>query len=275
MDKTSPSSASLADLPHDELIAYSCELGLSVDPATPRGELLRLVRRRQELLLEVPREALLDVLVWARIPVRRSASKEQLVRHITAINRSRFRGLSEPGLRALARLRGLEVTPGERRETLERRLRHREGFWGLLRRQRRRVVGSLLETLIERSTPQADYQFLPETDSTRSLKNSIEDVGVVGGLGKKLRGAADHYVKEKLDEIEQRIDRKLDEIDERLAEWRDREIRNRLRIVKITLVTAIVVAIVSLGYDYLKARHRPEDGATSPASELRVSDVDE
>ena len=74
------------------------------------------------------------------------------------------------------------------------------------------------------------------------------------GIAQKLRGAADQYVHEKLDEIERRIDCKLDEIDGRLNEWRDREVRNRLRIIKITLITAILVAIISLGYDYLKSR---------------------
>ena len=76
---------------------------------------------------------------------------------------------------------------------------------------------------------------------------------MVGGIAKRIRGAADQYVEEKLDEIERRIDSKLDEIDRRLAEWRDREIKNRLKLVKITLVTAIIVAIVSLGYDYVKS----------------------
>ena len=102
---------------------------------------------------------------------------------------------------------------------------------------------------------------------------TIENVGVVGGIAQKLRGAADLYVREKLDEIERRIDSKLDEIDRRLGEWRDQEVRNRLRIIKITLVTAIIVAVISLGYDYIKSRsevaleaREPVAGRTGDAS---------
>ncbi|UCC29003.1 MAG: hypothetical protein JSU86_12455 [Phycisphaerales bacterium] len=248
------SSSSLADLPLDELVAYGRELGLLIDPTAPRGELLRLIRARQELLVELDRDALLDVVKWARIPVRRSASKEQLAKQMATITKARFDGLSNRGLRALARLRGTQVGEGEPRTTLERRLRRQEGLWARVTRKRRRVIGSLVSKFVDASPAQGDYQFLPEENGGSSLKESIEEVGVMSGIAHKLRGAADQYLREKLDEIERRIDRKLDEIDSRLGEWRDQEIRNRLRIVKITLITAIVVAIVSLGYDYLKAR---------------------
>ncbi len=49
-----------------------------------------------------------------------------------------------------------------------------------------------------------------------------------------------------------RIDRKLDEIDRRLAEWRDKEIANRIRILKITLWASVIVGIISLIYAYVK-----------------------
>ena len=52
--------------------------------------------------------------------------------------------------------------------------------------------------------------------------------------------------------MEARIDRKLDEIDRRLAEWRDKEIANRIRILKITLWASVIVAIVSLLYSYIQ-----------------------
>ena len=45
---------------------------------TPRGELLRRIRARQELLVALDREALLEIVVWARRPVRRSSGKEAL-----------------------------------------------------------------------------------------------------------------------------------------------------------------------------------------------------
>ena len=92
----------------------------------------------------------------------------------------------------------------------------------------------------------------PGAPNGGSIKEHIEERGLVGGLAGKLRGAADDYVAVKLDEIEQRIDRKLDQIDRRLAEWRDREIANRLRIIKITLAASVIVALISVLYAWLK-----------------------
>jgi hypothetical protein len=44
----------------------------------------------------------------------------------------------------------------------------------------------------------------------------------------------------------------LDEIDRRLAEWRDKEIANRIRILKITLWASVIVGVLSLIYSYVK-----------------------
>lgn len=257
------SSSTLSDLPVDELAVYASELGLLVELSTPRGELLRRIRRRQELLLELDRAALLDLVVWARRPVRRSTSKEALAKEIAGITRVRFDGLSDRGLRALARLRDVQAFDNDPRQVVERRLRRQEGFWSRVRRKRRAVVGSLISKALEGAKVQGDYHFLPEDDAGASLKETIKDVGVVGGIAQKLRGAADVYIEQKLDEIERRIDAKLDDIDGRMAEWRDEEVKNRLRIVRITLVTAIVVAVLSLGYNYVKIQS--ETGGGVPA----------
>ncbi len=251
------SSRSLSDLPADELAAYAIELGLPVDAHVPRGELLRLIRERHELLLDLDREAMLEVVVWARMPVRRSAGKEELARGITGITKLHFEDLSDRGLTVLARLRGIVVDREEDRAAIEKKLRKQTGFWARVRRKRRSVVGGWVSRLVEGGARKGDYQFLPEDGGAPSLKETIEDAGVVSGIAQKLRGAADQYVHEKLDEIEHRIDRKLDEIDKRMAEWRDREINNRLRIIKITLTAAILVAVISLGYDYLTSRIHP------------------
>lgn len=257
-DRATDISPSISELPHDELAAYASELGLSLDSRPERGELLRLVRARQELLLDLDRSALLDVVVWARRPVRQSASKELLARHIATITKSRFDRLSDRGLHALAKLRGDPVGRNELRSVIEHRLKRRCGWLARARQKRRSIVGAILGRLLEDAPADEEYKFLPENEDGPSLKDSIrdgiEDAGVVGGIARKLRGVADQYVHEKLDEIERRIDRKLDEIDQRLAEWRDREISNRLRLIKITLISAIVVALVSLGYDYVKSR---------------------
>ena len=73
-----------------------------------------------------------------------------------------------------------------------------------------------------------------------------------GGIAGRIKKSADSYVNQKLDEIESRIDRKLDEIDRRLAEWRDKEIANRIRILKITLWASVIVGVLSLIYSYVK-----------------------
>ena len=46
-------------------------------------------------------------------------------------------------------------------------------------------------------------------------------------------------------------------IDRRLAEWRDKEIANRIRILKITLWVSVIVAGVSLIYLYIKTYITP------------------
>jgi hypothetical protein len=244
---------SLADLPPDQLVEYGRELGLALADDTPPGEALRQIRQRQSLLVELDREALLDIVVWARRPVRRSASKETLAKEIARCEQTDFSRLSDRGLRAMARLQNLPGAEGDSRDDIIRGLRRRLGVWERLRRRRRRWVGHLVMRLVEGSEDEkpADFQFLPE-DGPSTLQNDIETQGVVGGIARKLRGVADDYVREKLDEIEVRIDHKLDEIDARLAEWRDREVANRLRILRLTLIFSIVVALLCLVYDYAR-----------------------
>ena len=84
-----------------------------------------------------------------------------------------------------------------------------------------------------------------------SIKQDIEESGLLGGITNRIKKSADSYVNQKLDEIEARIDRKLDEIDRRLAEWRDKEVANRIRILKITLWASDIVAVCSLIYTYI------------------------
>jgi hypothetical protein len=247
-------SAAVSELPVDELVHYGRQLGLSLDAEMIRSEILRRIRERQDLLAALGRKALLDIVIWARRPVQESATKEQLAREIAAIGKMDFNGLSDEGLTALAKLRGVSVFATEPRAMIEARLRDSEPFWDRVRRKRRAIVGSLVSKIVHDAPGNAEaYQFLPEDGGTPSLKEQIADEGLVGGLARKLRGAADDYVRQKLDEIEARIDHKLDEIDRRLAEWRDREIANRLRIIKITLFASVLVALLSLAYNFLKS----------------------
>lgn len=87
-------------------------------------------------------------------------------------------------------------------------------------------------------------------------------VGVLHDVAEKLRGAADGYVAAKLDEIEARVDVKLDQIEHRIdakivqlhkqiTALRDRELRHRLRLLKITLAITLLVALLSLGYKWV------------------------
>jgi len=250
----------LSELPTDELVRYGRQLGLQLRPSCPRGELLRRIRQRQELILQLDREAMLDVVVWARRPVHPSASREELVHHIVQVESGDYEGLSQRGLVVLARLRGLTVGEDEPKERIIRRLRRADGPWRRLGRAARAL---LLRRRLERAEPdQPVYRFLPEPASDEARQSGADrrtntNRGIVGGIAGKIRGVADDYIREKLDEIEARIDRKLDEIDRRLCEWRDREVANRLKIIKITLIASVLVALLSLGYKY--AQHRFAD----------------
>src|SRR5207248_10269051 len=110
----------------------------------------------------------------------------------------------------------------------------------------------------------SDYQFLPPAQAgapgTASVKQDIEEAGLIGGIASRVKKSADSYLNQKLDEIEARIDRKLDEIDRRLAEWRDKEIANRIRILKITLWASVIVSLISLIYMYVQTYWWPRKG---------------
>lgn len=87
-------------------------------------------------------------------------------------------------------------------------------------------------------------------------------VGVLHDVTERLRGVADAYVAAKLDEIEARVDAKLDGIErridqkilglhEQLRALRDQELRHRLRLLKLTLLFSVLVAVLSLGYKWI------------------------
>jgi hypothetical protein len=123
------------------------------------------------------------------------------------------------------------------------------------------MLGSLVAKVVGESDSSSEYQFLPSEDSdapataadgrSPTIKEDIEESGLFGGISNRIKKTADAYLNQKLDEIEGRIDRKLDEIDRRLAEWRDKEIANRLKILKITLWASVIVGAFSLIYSYI------------------------
>jgi hypothetical protein len=130
------------------------------------------------------------------------------------------------------------------------------------------MMGSLISKMVGDQPSQPDGPpLLPgPTDSPSStpppplgasVKEEIEDAGLIRGITGRIKKTADSYLNQKLDEIEARIDRKLDEIDRRLVEWRDKEIANRIRILKITLWASVIVAALSLLYSYIKVYFYP------------------
>jgi hypothetical protein len=176
----------------------------------------------------------------------------------------KFAGLSHRGLLTLAHLRGVPIKDGDPVPVLIKKLKQKEGVFNKLSRARRAALGSMVSKIIGEDESQREYHYLPPQNPATgesvvtpprgpaSIKEEIEEAGLVGGLTNRLKKSADSYLNQKLDEIESRIDRKLDEIDRRLAEWRDKEIANRIRILKITLWASVIVGVVSLMYAYLK-----------------------
>jgi hypothetical protein len=277
----------LADLPKDELATLAEEMGLEPRRHKTPQDLVSAIHGRRQLIASLDRDAMVDVVRWGRRPVPINATHEQLAHEIGRIKSMRFDGLSERGLIALARLRGVELASGEPIPAMVKKLKKSEGFFARMNRKRRAVLGSIVSNMIGENDPAAEYQFLPPVEGRggpgpttttasatatardRSIKEEIEESGLFGGIASRVKKTADQYINQKLDEIESRIDRKLDEIDRRLAEWRDKEIANRLRILKITLWASVIVASLSLIYSYVKVNFYDKPGAnatTMPAA---------
>jgi hypothetical protein len=260
-DITTAASRQLFELPKDELEALAEDFGLDATRYKTRQHLVAAIHERRQLIADLERDAMLDVVRWGRRPVAVNAPKEQIAQEIARIRSMKFSGLSHSGLVVLARIRGISVRDGDTVPILVRKLKRKEGFFSKINRKKRAVMGSLVSRVIGENEAEREYQFLPPpqqpghgTASPRpgSIKEEIEESGLLGGLTNRIKKTADSYLNQKLDEIEARIDRKLDEIDRRLAEWRDKEIANRIRILKITLWASVFVAAITLIYSYLK-----------------------
>jgi hypothetical protein len=281
-----------------ELATLAEEYGLEAKRFKRPQELVSAIHARRQMIASLDRDALLDVVQWGRRPVPIGANNEQLAHEVFHVRRMRFDGLSERGLRTLARLRGVECGPDDAVPALVKRLKKQEGFFARLNRKRRAVLGAIVSNMIgEDEKTAAEYQYLPPADAAdatgraatapgsaaassvaaanaaanaagrdRTIKEEIEESGLFGGIASRVKKTADQYINLKLDEIESRIDRKLDEIDRRLAEWRDKEIANRLRILKITLWASVIVAALSLIYSYVQVNFPGVLGKEKPAA---------
>jgi hypothetical protein len=253
-------SRQLSELPKDELEALAEDFGLDPTRYKSRQHLVAGIHDRRQMIAGLDREAMLDVVMWGRRPVTSTASKEQIAHEIARIQSMKFSGLSQRGLVVLARMRSVEVRGDESVPLLIKRLKRKEGFFTRMNRKRRAWIGGIVSNMIGEGGGE-EYQFLPPqaggaatTSASRgtSIKDEIEEAGLIGGITGRIKKSADAYLNQKLDEIEARIDRKLDEIDRRLAEWRDKEVANRIRILKITLWASVIVSAVSLIYLWLK-----------------------
>lgn len=268
IDAASNPPRQLSELPKDELEAIAEDFGLDATRYPSRAHLVAALHDRRQMIATMDRDAMLDVVRWGRRPVAMNASREQLAQEIARITSMRFSGLSQRGLIALARLRSVGIRGDEPVPILVRKLKKQEGFFSKLNRKRRAMLGSFISNLIGDNRSSEEYQFLPPPHSgsagghhqqhASSIKEEIEESGLFGGIAGRIKRSADNYVNVKLDEIEARIDRKLDEIDRRLSEWRDKEIANRIRILKITLWASVIVGVVSLIYAYINAYIFPQ-----------------
>lgn len=256
-----PDNRQLGDLSRHDLDHIATSIGLDPTRYKSRRNLVTAIHAHRQTLAALDREALADVLLWAHRPFPTGATNEQLAEEVARIRTMRFAGLSHRGLLALARVRGVPNLRGDEPvPVLVRKLRHREGLFARLSRKRRAILGAFVARMVgeDLDAPAVPRPVSPAagpgTAQRRepTIKESIEESGLIGGLTDRLKKAGDSYINEKLDEIEARIDRKLDEIDRRLAEWRDKEIANRLRILKITLWASVAVSAASLLYLYIK-----------------------
>jgi hypothetical protein len=249
-------------LPKDELDNLAESLGLDATQYKSQQHLVSAVHERRQLIAGMDRQAMLDVVRWGRRPVTINAGNESIAQEIARIRSMKFAGLSQRGLLVLARLRGIETGDGESVPLIIRKLKRQEGIFSRFNRKRRAMLGGLVASVVGENVPDSDYRFLPDpadgeerpaasAERPASIKDEIEESGLFGGISNRLKKTADQYLNQKLDEIESRIDRKLDEIDRRLAEWRDKEIANRIRILKITLWASVIVGIFSLIYAYV------------------------
>jgi len=146
-------------------------------------------------------------------------------------------------------------TPRKRRNLLS-------GMLDSIQQAGRDVVSVALGRLLD--SPEAEPDATadpPEVEEAEKVEDAHRRVGMLHTMAEQLRGAADSFVAAKLDEIEARVDEKLDRIEQRidqkivelheqLAEMRDRELRHRLRLLKITLVFTVLVAALSLLYKW-------------------------
>lgn len=265
---TPAAATQLKDLPLAELQTIAREYGLDAGLFDTKPGLVAAILDRRTMIGTLDRDALADVMHWAGKQITATMTRERMALEISKVKSMKFAGLSQRGLVALGRLRGADVRDTDDTPTVIAKLKSLEGFFAKIGRKRRHLIGKWVSRMIgdgEADARAAATPALGQTDSGRTessqsarpdprrkLQDEIEDVGIIAGITGRMRRTADQYLNQKLDEIEARIDRKLDEIDRRLAEWRDKEVANRIRILKISLWATVVVGAATLVISYVR-----------------------
>lgn len=249
----------LKDLSLQDLRSMARDFGLSPINYDTKPALVAAILDRRTLIASLDREALADVLVWAHRSVAPNMSRDAMALEIVRIRSMRFSGLSQRGLVALAKLRGVEIEDSDSTPQIIARLKSHEGFFAKLARKRRALMGKMVSRMLGENEQEFPVPREAQASTAqgaaaaeRKLHEEIEETGLIAGLTSRVRRSADQYLNQKLDEIEARIDRKLDEIDRRLAEWRDKEVANRIRILKISLWATVVVGAATLIISYIR-----------------------
>jgi hypothetical protein len=238
-------AGTLEELSDVELRGLAEDLGLDPAAKETRSGLVARIRARQQSASGVSREELARILRWAGEEVTDFDAKDPLVRRFYRLNFRRTAGLSPEDLRIVARMHGMNFDEGTSPEALVRMIEtSARGWTDVLKRAGGRVVGLITKKAAANSSP--DEAAPPSEEQEGVVSSSLKK-----GFKAALHFGMDDYVKEKLDEIEARIDRKLDELDRKMDEWRVREVRHRLRIITYTVIATVIVAVISIIYKYL------------------------
>ena len=233
------------------LIRQAKRLGLAVGERWSDEKLSESLAQRKKQVEALDWGSLMDIVSWGKHSVPTRPDKLSVAQIILAHKRGHYQRLSHQGLMTLAVLRNIRFKENDSAKKLISRLHRNEGLRGYVLRKRDKWLGSMLSDILDADPQIQETSQNGESSQRLALKEHIEEKGLIEGLGSGLRGAADGYIREKMEEIEARIDYKLDEIDKRLAEWRNRELTNRLRMIKITLLFSVAIALLSLLYTFV------------------------
>ncbi len=104
-------------------------IGLDHTRFKTRQDLVAGIHAHRQMMALLDRDALVDVMLWAHRPIASNATTEDLAREVAQIQTMRFSGLSQRGLIALAKIRGVEIDGTETVPLLIRKLKRQEGIF--------------------------------------------------------------------------------------------------------------------------------------------------